>query len=148
MNAVAQPTTHAQIDALSHREKITYLVQELKKVPQIDCPLKHYFAPGVYLREIFMPSGSVVIGKIHKTEHFNIIERGVCSIFHEDGEREVLQAPMTFVSKSGIQKVLYIHEDTIWKTIHVTAETDLVKLEDILIEPPQIVMLEIQEAAL
>lgn len=133
---------HKQVDGLSYREKVAYLVQELKKCEQIDCPLKHYFAPGVYLREIFMQSGLVVIGKIHKTEHLNIIERGICSIFYEDGSSELLQAPITFVSKPGVQKVLYIHEDTVWKTVHVTDETDLVKLEVILIDPPPVVALE------
>ena len=66
---------HAQ---LSWRDKIAVLVRGMGHMPQVECPLKHYFAPGVYLREIFMPAGSVVIGKIHKTEHFNIIQKG-CS---------------------------------------------------------------------
>jgi hypothetical protein len=130
------------VDELTRTEKITYIVQEMKKMPQVECPVKHHFAPGVYLREIFMPAGTVVIGKIHKTEHFNLIEKGLCSIVHDDGRHEYLEAPMTFVSKAGVQKVLYIHEDTVWKTIHVTPETDLVKLEEILIEPPQMIELE------
>jgi len=130
-------------DELSYREKVAYLVQECKKLAnQPECPVTHRFAPGVYLREIFMPAGSLVIGKIHKTEHFNIIEKGCCVIFHDDGRREVLRAPMTFVSKAGIQKLLYIEEDTVWKTVHVTGETDLVKLEEILIEPPPVIHLE------
>jgi hypothetical protein len=117
-------------------EKTAIVVRELAKLKQVECPVKHMFAPGVYLREIFMPAGSIVIGKIHKTEHFNIIESGRCLIRHDDGEVETLQAPLTFVSKAGVQKILYIEEDTVWKTVHVTPETDLVKLEEILIEPP------------
>lgn len=120
---------------LSHAEKVSFLVCELGKLPQADCPLKHYFAPGVYLREIFMPAGLIVIGKIHKTEHFNLIEKGSCSIIHADGTTERLIAPCTFVSKAGVQKVLYIHEDCIWRTIHVTNERDLERLEAELIEP-------------
>ena len=130
-----------RVDELTHAEKVTYLVQEFGKVEQVECPVQHHFAPGVYLREIFMPAGTVVIGKIHKTEHFNLIERGLCSIVHDDGTREYLQAPMTFVSKAGVQKVLYIHEDTVWKTIHVTEDTDLKALEVLLIEPPKVVRL-------
>lgn len=120
---------------LSHAEKIAYLVRKLGSLPQVDCPLKHYFAPDVYLREIFMPAGAVVIGKIHKTEHFNLIEKGSVSIIHADGTTEKLIAPHTFVSKPGVQKVLYIHEDCIWRTIHVTSERDLERLEAELIEP-------------
>lgn len=120
---------------LTQKERVGIVVKELQKLDQVDCPVKHYFAPGVYLREIFMPAGTIVIGKIHKTEHLNIIERGACLIRHDDGAVETLQAPLTFVSKAGVQKVLYIAEDTVWKTVHVTAETDLVKLEELLIEP-------------
>lgn len=57
------------------------------------------------------------------------------SIVHDDGSSEVLAAPHTFVSKPGVQKVLYIHEDTVWKTIHPTQERDLDTLETLLIEP-------------
>jgi hypothetical protein len=137
MNAlVEQPVDvlMAQAAALTHREKIAFLVRELAKVEQVECPLKHYFAPGVYLREIFMPAGSIIIGKIHKTEHFNLIERGRCTLYHEDGRQELLEAPHTFVSKAGVQKVLHIHEDMVWRTIHVTEETDLERLEAQLIE--------------
>lgn len=81
-----------------------------------------------------MPSGSIVIGKIHKTEHFNIIQRGCVSLISENGEREVKRGPTTFVSGVGVQKVLYIHEDTVWSTVHVTDERDLEKLETQLIE--------------
>jgi hypothetical protein len=121
--------------APTFREKVSYLVREFGKLPQAECPLTHRFAPGVYLREIFMPAGLIVIGKIHKTEHFNLIDQGMVSIIHDDGRTEVLRAPYTFVSKPGVQKVLYIHEDCIWRTIHVTEERDLDKLEAQLVEP-------------
>ena len=140
MNAVAK-----MVHELTHREKVAVVVTELKKYEQTDCPVKHYFAPNVYIREIFMPAGTIVIGKIHRTEHFNIIEKGRCAIRHDDGTVEILQAPLTFVSKAGVQKVLYIEEDTVWKTVHCTTETDVDKLEELLIEPPPVVQLEQQE---
>jgi hypothetical protein len=133
-------------DGLTHREKVEIVVQELKKLPQVECPLKHNFAPGVYLREIFMPAGSIVIGRIHRTEHFNVIVSGLCSIVHDDGSHEYLRGPMTFVSKAGVQKILYIHEDTIWQTIHPTDETDLERLDEMLIEPPPVLSLTVQKA--
>lgn len=126
MNAVVQNT---------FPEQIALIVEHMRGMPQTECPVTHRFAPGVYLREIFMPADTVVIGKIHKTEHFNIILRGACLIVHDDGRREVLKAPDTFVSKAGVQKVLYILEDTIWQTVHVTDETDLQRLEALLITP-------------
>lgn len=104
----------------------------LLKVPQADCPVTHRFAPGVYAREIFMPAGTVVVGHEHKTEHFNIISKGRASVRIGDAIEEII-APCTFVSKPGVRKALFIKEDMVWTTIHVTEETDLQKLEDLLI---------------
>lgn len=125
MNAVAE----------AFQTKVAQLGKAMAAMEQTECPVVHRFAPGVYLREIFMPADTVVIGKIHKTEHFNILIKGACLIVHDDGRREELRAPLTFVSGAGVQKVLYIIEDMIWQTVHVTPETDLVKLEAELIEP-------------
>jgi len=127
---------------LSYKEKVAVIVQTLQKMDQVECPVKHHFAPGVYLREIFMPAGTIVIGKIHRTEHFNIVVSGLCSIVHEDGRHEYLRGPMTFVSKAGVQKLLFIHEDTIWKTVHPTNETNLDLLDNLLIAPPPVVAIE------
>jgi hypothetical protein len=107
----------------------------MAQMPQVHCELTHRFAPGVYLREIKMPADAVVIGKVHKTEHFNVLIQGACLIVHDDGRREELRAPTTFVSKAGVQKVIYILEDMIWQTIHPTDETDMAKLDDMIVEP-------------
>ncbi len=129
-------------DEMSHAEQVTYLVNEMAKLPQIPCPLKHHFAPGLYLREIFMPADTIVIGRVHKTEHFNILVKGACLIVHDDGSREELRAPMVFVSKAGVQKVLHIIEDMIWMTTHVSDETDLETLDAMLVEPAPRILLE------
>lgn len=97
--------------------------------------MKHHFSPGLYLREIFMPADTVVIGRVHKTEHFNILVKGAALIVHDDFHTEELRAPMVFVSKAGVQKALLILEDMIWMTTHVSEETDLEKLEAQLVEP-------------
>lgn len=130
-------TDDAIIEApeMTHAEQVAYIARELAKFPQTPAPVTHRFAPGVYLREIFMPAHTVVIGRTHLTEHFNILLQGAALIVHDDGRREELRAPLTFVSGIGVQKVLYILEDTIWQTVHPTTETDLAKLETLLVAP-------------
>lgn len=120
----------------SIRSHVTQLVQELSSLPQVDCRIAHHFSPGLYMREIFMPADTIVIGKVHKTEHFNILVKGSCFIVHDDGSHDLLRAPMTFVSKAGVQKTLYIVEDMIWMTTHVTDETDVSVIESQIIEQP------------
>ena len=124
-------------DDLSWMEKVSLLAGKFHEQEQVECPVKSRFAPGVYLREIFMPAGSFVIGKIHKTEHFNIIQSGRVVLIDDEGSR-VLEGPCTFVSKAGVRKVLYIETDCVWSTVHPTDETDLVRLEALLIEPSEV----------
>ena len=93
----------------------------------------HQFAPGVYARELFIGKNQLIVGKVHKTEHFNIISKGEASVATEEGVIRV-KAPYTFVSKAGTQKVVYAHEDVVWTTIHATNETNVEKLEADLVE--------------
>ena len=39
----------------------------MENYPAVDLPLKHYFTKGLYCREIFMPKGTLLTSKIHKT---------------------------------------------------------------------------------
>lgn len=105
--------------------------------PQAEMPVNNMFAPGVYMREIFMPAGSFVIGKKHKTKHFNIVMKGSAKVMCGEGVFDV-QAPYVFVSDAGVQKLLYITENTTWLTIHPTEETNVEVLEEQLAEEPVI----------
>jgi hypothetical protein len=107
---------------------------EMRKHPQLDISPCHHFAKGVYAREILIPAGTLLTGKIHKTEHLNIVSKGEIAVWTEtEGVRRV-KAPFTFVAQPGTRRLGYALEDTVWTTIHGTDETDLVKLEDTLIE--------------
>jgi hypothetical protein len=94
-------------------------------------PLKHWLAPGIYAREIHLPAGTVVVGKIHRHRHFNIISKGSITCYTEFG-LETHTAPASFISEPGTKRVVYTHEDAIWTTIHSNPadETDIPTLED------------------
>lgn len=109
------------------RAKVLHLERKIAEQPQVDCPVKHYFAPGIYAREMTIPAGVVLTGAVHKTEHLCIISKGRISVSTDEGVRE-FAAPCTFVSKAGAKRAGYAHEETVWTTIHATDETDLDKL--------------------
>ena len=67
-------------------QKIEQIMPNLKALPQVDCKTKHYFGPGLYVREVTMPTGAVVIGKPHKTEHLCVMLQGHMRVKNEDGE--------------------------------------------------------------
>lgn len=98
------------------------------------CPITHHFAPGLYARQIFMPAGTCIVGKIHKHAHINNISKGRVLVTTEFG-REEFSAPHQFVSLPGTKRAVLVLEDCIWTTYHPTEETDLGKIEDSVIAP-------------
>lgn len=115
-------------DTRSMRERVFIIEDEIRKLPKADITERHYFSPGVYAREITIPAGTVLTGKIHKYAQLNIVSKGDLSVLTEDGIQRI-QAPFTIVSPPGTKRIAYAHEDTVWTTIHGTDETDLEKLE-------------------
>lgn len=111
------------------RQMIAAFEAKMAELPQIDIPLKHHFSRGVYAREIFIPKGTLIIGKIHRHQNMNIVSAGEVSVLSIDGFVR-LKAPATIVASPGVKRVIFAHEDTVWTTIHGTNETDLEKLED------------------
>lgn len=117
-------------------QKVEALLPELRSMPQVDCNTKHHFGPGLYIREVTMPAGTVVIGKAHKAEHMCVMLQGKMVLIAEDGSRKEVKAPLTFVGTPG-RKVAYIVEDTVFQNIFVTEETDVEKLELMLVDNTQ-----------
>ncbi len=112
---------------LASRPGITFIQRQIEKVPgssNVDStfPVVHRFADGVYAREMTIPMGHVIVGKIHKYGHLNLISRGRVSVLTEFGV-DTYTAPLTFVSKPGTKRVVYAHEDTVWTTFHGTLHT-------------------------
>jgi len=119
-----------QVDKVKNNiNSIKDLVNRMEKLPQLDAPVKHHFSKGVYAREIFMPKGMLIVGKVHKTRHLNIISQGRCTV-KTTVRKLTIQAPFTFESVEGEQKVVFMHEDVVWTTIHLTNETNLAKIEE------------------
>lgn len=113
------------------KEKITDLQNTMLEMESTldEFKLTHHFAPGVYAREMFLPQGHTIVGKIHKHAHLNIIQKGIVVVSTEEGSKE-MSGPCVFTSYAGTKRAVYIKEDAIWITIHVTDETDLEKIED------------------
>jgi hypothetical protein len=84
----------------------------------IEGPLVHRFTDGMYIREIFMPAGSLWTTKIHKTEHPYVVSYGKAAVSVDADEWYEITAPYTGITKPGTRRVLYILEDCIWTTFH------------------------------
>jgi hypothetical protein len=117
------------LPVLSHEAIESTMLQ----LPQIECPVAHYFGPGVYIREVKITAGTFAIGHHQKTEHLNVFLQGKVVMFDEFGGMKTLQAPMIFTAPPG-RKMGFIIEDVVWLNVYPTTETDIDKLEDTYIE--------------
>jgi hypothetical protein len=120
------------------REQILQLQElmqaEFTKPWEQDFPVEHVFAPGLYARQMTIPAGGVIIGKIHRHAHVNTVSKGRVWVVTEFGKEEIV-APVTFVSQPGTKRVVVAQEETVWTTYHPTEETDLARIEEYVIAP-------------
>lgn len=107
--------------------------RELLAHPQVDCPVVHHFGPGICIREVFMPAGTIAIGHRQKFDQLNIMIRGKVLIVKDDGTTQVLTAPMIFTGKAG-RKIGYVMEDMVWQNVYSTDLKDASAVEDFFIE--------------
>ena len=84
----------------------------------------------IYIREMTMFKDTFVIGAIHKHLHMCFLLKGHLSVAHEEDVVEY-KAPCFIVSKPGIKRVLYAHEESIWYNTHQnpTNTEDIMQLE-------------------
>ena len=110
--------TIAKSDAERAEALERFLLGQIERgEPDAPHEMTHLFAPGVYWREIKMFKDTILIGREHAQTHFNVILEGSASVLIE-GEEHLIEAPCVFVSEAGVRKILHIHEDMRWATIH------------------------------
>ena len=93
-------------------------VAMLENCEPVHCLTTHMFTDGMYIREIFMPAGSLITSKVHKTEHPYIVSYGKVAVSIDGDDWDEITAPYTGITKSGTRRILYILEDCIWTTFH------------------------------
>jgi len=115
-------TKNDRVDAI-------YSIQDvIQKMPQVDCPVTHHHFHKGYGREMFIPAGTMLTGKVHKFTSLNILLEGDISLMTPDGSNRV-QAPYIVVSSEGTKRLGYAHTDCRWLCVHGTEETELDKIE-------------------
>jgi hypothetical protein len=94
---------------------------------QRETPVIHRFGPGLYIREVMLPAGCLVVGNEQLFEQQNMMLTGKVTMISPEGTTE-LTAPASFVGPPG-RKVGLVHEDTYWLNIFPTDEQDIETLE-------------------
>ena len=96
----------------------------LADLEPVDCPLIHSFSPGFYIRQIFMPAGTLLTSLIHKTKHSYQVTKGVAKVKINDGKWKTIKAGHVGITKPGTRRILYIECDCVWTTFHHILEIE------------------------
>jgi hypothetical protein len=107
----------------------------MRELPQVELPTEHYFADGMYCRRVSHAAGVVVVGKVHRREHFFMVVQGSVAIIQDGAERKIYTAPAVLVSPPGAKRAALALEDSVVLTVHRTDGTDLHEIEAELVEP-------------
>jgi quercetin dioxygenase-like cupin family protein len=116
------------------KEQIERLQSQMAAMPQAELVTEHSFSPGMYLRKVFRPAGTLIVGKVHKEPHFFLCAKGEIIAWTESGMKH-LYAGDVLESKLGTKRVTLAVTDAIGITIHRTDKTNLDEIETELIEP-------------
>jgi hypothetical protein len=128
-----------QLPDLTWTEKVAYLTHQFLTMEQTGCPLTHRFEQGLYIREIRIPAGTVLIGRVHRHGHVCQLLEGSLVLTHAEGHREGFNAPSEILTLPGYQMVVYAVTDVFAQTVHPnpTEERDIDKLDADIFESAQ-----------
>jgi len=125
---------------------------------EIDLDISHHFSDGVYARKMLLPAGHYAVTHAHEYDHLSILAAGRVTLevdgdsreliaptcvtilankHHQivavDGDSRELIAPTCVTILANKHHQIVALEDAVWFCIHATDETDVDKLDEVLI---------------
>ncbi len=104
------------------------LIGKLLELPQPRVNVRHIYGEGVYMRELVVAAGILIVGREHRAEHGCILVRGRLVFFNGDGSQTEMTAVAEWTAPPG-RKVARIEEDITFVNTFATEETDVEALE-------------------
>ena len=111
---VGHSATRDQVMALQN------MMLQLPQAPGMDT--EHFFAGGMYCRKIAIPRGTIIVSKVHKTEHFFIGCVGELQVAGQ-GETYTVRPGDIVPSPVGTKRVVFALTDVVVLTVHKTDRT-------------------------
>jgi len=111
---------------------------------EVVMPPQHHVWGGMFVRELFMPAGAVIVSKIHKVDHLTFVLEGEAEVIDEFGSAEVYTAPSLIKTPAGMKRILRIKTDSRWMTVHLNPDgiEDADEFEKHIISPTHLDLLE------
>lgn len=106
-------------------------VTEKHKIDEIVNTL-HHFSSGVYARQMFLAKGLKAYSHAHPYDHMSILAKGSVIVTVEGASRELVAPAVIEVVANKIHEI-FAKDDSVWFCIHATEETDVNKIDEVLI---------------
>ena len=120
--------------AVTGRQRVERLQEEVSKLPQYEPETTHTFHGGMYCREVRQCADSLVVGKVHKKDHMLVVLSGTMLITDGVSDAIEITGPKLICSKPGTKRSLYAVTDAAYMTVHVTDATTVEDAENELVE--------------
>jgi len=121
------------------RDMIDRLQREMIQYPQAELKTEHYFSQGMYCRKVVRPAGTLIVGKVHKKDHFFLCAAGEIIAWTENGMKHFMAGDVVeskhLIVCFVIGGAFFIYENRIQPL-----STDLDEIEKELIEPDDLAM--------
>lgn len=137
MNEVAEKVElEYLIENLSTKERLLQLDAYLIRGEQVECPLEHIFVEHQYLRERFVPGGTLFTTYTWKIDHPFFGSMGELLIWDENSGWVLFKCPCRGTTKAGTKRVVYAITDVVWTSVHFnpTNTQNIEELEEIWLE--------------
>ena len=110
------------------RGRVESLQAALLEMPQYEPETTHVFHGGMYCRQVWRPAGTLIVGKVHKKEHFYMVVYGTVAVTTDDGV-ELITGPRLLCSRPGTKRAVYAETDALCVTFHRTDAVDVETVE-------------------
>ena len=113
------------LSILPSEEAISRLKNELLKLPQFEPITRHHFANGMYMRTLWSPADTVIVGKVHKTEHFYALLTGIIQVTTDQGVVELnatRDGPQVLICPVGTRRAVCVIEDAWRMNVHLNPD--------------------------
>lgn len=98
-------------------ERIEQMESAMLECEQVEIPVIDRFVNGMYMREITIPKGTLLTGRVHLFDYADIMLSGDISVATKDGCVRYTGANVLH-GVAGRKRAGYAHEDTRWLTVH------------------------------
>lgn len=93
----------------------------------------HHFSDGLYAKEIFLAADCFAVQHQHTYDHLSILAKGKVKVLFEGDLSKEYTAPACINIIKGVNHAVYAIEDSVWYCVHATSETDVDKIDEVLI---------------